>query len=173
MIKILIITCFIGCINCSNHSNEIKKNEYELQQKGAPSESKIDSIRMNYWDPLSAYEYSITINEDRISVSRDKERVSVSSEKLNLVLKDKNKADEIRYYINLFFHLKSLPIEVSRKHRGDWISSGLYSRMKVIIFENDDVIQSDEIILGNDNYDITYHPKFIKLRSIIQSLIDY
>jgi hypothetical protein len=84
VIKILIITCFIGCINCSNHSNEIKKNEYELQQKGAPNESKIDSIRIKYWDPFSAYEYSITIYEDRIIVS---------SEKLNLVLKDKNKAD--------------------------------------------------------------------------------
>jgi hypothetical protein len=73
----------------------------------------------------------------------------------------------------LFFHPKSLPIEVSRKHLGDRVGAGEYSTLEVFIFEKDDVIQSDEIVLGHDNYDIIYHPKFIKLRSIIKSLIDY
>lgn len=159
--KILMTCVLFLVLNCSFSEKKISNRNQCLQEFGMV-QKKYDSCELKYWDALSAYEYTISIFKDSMIVDyNDGRSKRVDGEEMN----------KIKDYIDLFFLSKKIPIEIDRKKRNDYLDVGSYSSLSVSFYKKGNHMEGKVVMLGDDEYEITFHSKFEEFVSVVRSLV--
>ncbi len=155
---------FVWCLSWALSKNKAAVyNQNTNQSDTEYSNVNTDSILLKYWDAISADEYILLLTKDSVSIYNANGYLKSLSKK---------NADEINKYVELFFLTKELPIEMSRVKNDDYLDVGDYSSLAISFYDENIIIKKEYIILGDDEYQIRYHPKFEEFILTIRSFFD-
>jgi hypothetical protein len=124
--------------------------------------AQIDRVNLKFWDSVSAYEYNLSVQGDSICLYSDKGYS---------IFEDKQKADLIKYYVDLFYISKDIPIVKSKVKNEGFLDVGEYSSLELLIF-HDKVLLKESTTIGSDGFKISYHQDFELFLSLINHLIE-
>jgi len=123
-----------------------------------------DSVIIEYWGNIKPNEYKIKYHDGSLHVRGIYNDYSVD-------LKDNNIIDKFAYYADMFFISKTEKIVLSKTKRDNIVVSD-YARLQITIYAENQKALDESIILGDDEYDIEYNPKFLEFYDFIYQLTD-
>lgn len=125
----------------------------------------IDSLVIIYWAGTKAMEYIITIpNMLKTSL---KEGFSDARQSIDSPCLTRS----IMSYLQSFYIDETIPIIVSKRRR-EFVVSGDYSCLSIKAYKKGKCIMSKDTQMGEERYDVIYHPDFIVLWNLLNELVD-
>jgi len=127
---------------------------------------KLDSVKIrviSFTRPILEATYILEnycVNITSVSVDGDSSKEVCKKETIN----------QIKRYLSIFYINREEEIELKRTKR-DYIESTDYPYIKVIGYQNKKEIFNVNTQIGDEEYDIEYHPKFLEFYNFLNSLI--
>lgn len=176
MIKGLCFFClavFISCNQANNKSddhiisgNKCSVNNNKEGQMQNWQSFKLDSVNIHvvfFTRPILEATYTLQghcININSISVD----------EEFSKEVCERKTVHKIERYISLFYISKEDNIVLNRTKR-DYIESTDYPYIKVVGYQNKKEVFNVNTQIGDEEYDIEYHPDFIDFYEFLDSLV--
>lgn len=126
-------------------------------------QSKIDSVIVEYWKSTEANEYTFYYSDEILQISSG----YFDFEKR---IEDKHIRQEFKKYVNQFYIDKENKIILSRTKR-DYIVSTDYPYIRVIGYKDKKEVFTVNTQIGEEEYDVEYHPQFIEFYEFLDSLV--
>lgn len=149
-------------ISCNQSTNQEKTN-LNMTEFKKEDQSKIDSIIVKYWKSTEANEYMFYYSDEILHISSEyfdfKKRIE-----------DKHIRQEFKKYVNQFYIDKENNIILNRTKR-DYIESTDYPYIKVVGYQNKKEVFNVTTQIGDEEYDIEYHPEFIEFYKFLDGLV--
>ena len=125
-------------------------------------QSKIDSVIVKYWKSEEANEYMFYYSDGILKIS---------SEYFNFKkrIEDKIIRQEFKKYIDQFYIDKENKIILKRTKRG-YLKSIDYPYIKVIGYQNKKEVFNVTTQIGEEEYDVEYHPNFLEFYEFLDGL---
>lgn len=161
MNTLLVIALFftVSC-NQSTSKEKTSLNRIELKQE---NQSKIDSVIVKYWKNTEANEYVFQYLDDVLQIKSeyfDFEK-TINNKQINQIFLK---------YVNQFYIDKKDKIILSKTKR-DHIESTDYSKIQVVGYQGYKEVFNKRTQIGNEEYDIEFHPKFLEFYEFLDTLI--
>lgn len=163
------------------NSNKLISNENSCdnQKDTIMMSDQIDSVIVTYWRGVEANEYRYCYSNEIMQVNSEYTIWCYSRELHKFIehsifkrtIVDKHTIRKFKKYINKFYIDKDRSI-VQRKIKRKFIVSTDYSWIDVIGYKNKEKVFNVKTQLGEDAYDVYYHPEFIEFCRFLDKLIE-
>jgi hypothetical protein len=156
-----IIMVLFFTISCNQAVNKEKTplNMVELKQE---DQSKIDSVVVKYWKSTEANEYSFYYSDEILQIRSEYFGFKKSIE-------DKQIIQAFLKYVNQFYIDKEKEIVLNRTKRS-YLESTDYPYINAIGYKNNKEVFNVNTQIGEEEYDVEYHPKFLEFYEFLDSL---
>lgn len=162
--NILIISAMLYFLSsCDQPSSSSKAAHSSIVEMKQEIQIKADSIVVNYWKSTEANEYHF---------SYTKEKIEIRSAYFN-VEKNINEAritQQFLRFINQFYIEKTEEI-IQKRVKRNYLESTDYPRIEVIGYQGGKQMFKNRTQIGEEEYDIEYHPQFLEFYEFLDSLI--
>jgi hypothetical protein len=163
IMNILSITMMLlFAISCNQFTNQEKTTLNMIEFK-KEDQSKIDSVIVKYWKSTEANEYMFYYSDEMLQISSEyfdfKKRIE-----------DKHISQEFKKYVNQFYIDKEKKIILKRTKRG-YLESTDYPYIKVVGYQNKKEVFNVTTQIGEEEYDVEYHPEFIEFYKFLDGLV--